>query len=273
MRRVAVHTIVVAAIGLGGAGLGGCVQQDTHDRALMTARTKDEQIARLQEELEVAQANLATVRAQAKTDIEALQTQVGDLETAFDSESRKSERWLRRVSQFGPLPLELEAAIEGLAEDYPDLLSFDATTGTLQFAGDFTFAKGSAQVTPEAAPTVATLADILNSPKAANVEIQLIGHTDNVPIERYSTKQRHPTNVHLSAHRAIAVRDALVDAGIAPIRIMVAGYGEFRPLVANAPKKGAAGNRRVEMVLVPMIQRSAEAETDAASALPEIPSK
>ena len=31
----------------------------------------------------------------------------------------------------------------------------------------------------------------------------------------------------------------------------MAGYGEFRPIVANGAK-GAAANRRVELVLVPM---------------------
>ncbi len=126
---------------------------------------------------------------------------------------------------------------------------------------------------PEAAPTIATLADILNGPQARSIEIQLIGHTDDVPIGKPSTRQKHPNNVYLSAHRAIAVRDALVGAGIMPERIMVAGYGEFRPLVPNPPKGGAPENRRVEMRLVPMVTATAAAEPEAAPELPAIPSK
>ena len=272
MRRVAVIYTIVAGLAGGFAGLGGCVQQDTHDRLLMTARTKDEQITRLQEELEIAQANLATVRAQARADIEAIQSQVGELASAFDTESRKSDRWLRRVSQFGPLPLELEVALEQLAESHPDQLSFDAASGTLRFASDFAFDLGSAKVKAEAESSIATLAGILNGPNATAIEIQLIGHTDNVPVERDSTRQKHRDNVYLSVHRAIAVREALVEAGVDTARFLVAGYGEFRPLVPNGAK-GAPENRRVELLLVPMVKSKAAQETAPQPALPDIPAK
>ena len=133
---------------------------------------------------------------------------------------------------------------------YPDLLSFDADHGLLRFSSDFTFDLGSAELRTDAEATIVTLADILNSDDASSFELRLIGHTDNVPVERPSTLQRHPTNVHLSVHRAISVRDLLVAAGIEAARIQVAGYGEFRPIVPNG-KKGAAENRRVELVMTP----------------------
>jgi hypothetical protein len=57
--------------------------------------------------------------------------------------------------------------------------------------------------------------------------------------------------VHLSAHRSISVRDALVGDGVSANRFMVAGYGEFRPIAENT-SKGNADNRRVEVFLVPM---------------------
>ena len=66
--------------------------------------------------------------------------------------------------------------------------------------------------------------------------------------------------MHLSVHRAISVRKALAGAGVEPARIQVAGYGEFRPIVPNGPK-GAAENRRVDLILVPMPQRLAEQKT------------
>jgi flagellar motor protein MotB len=147
--------------------------------------------------------------------------------------------------------VEIEEALDHLAAAYPDLLTFDASRGLLRFSSDFTFDLGSAAVKPDAAATMGTLADILNAPEAAPFELRVIGHTDNVPVERPRTKQLHPTNVHLSVHRAISVRDALVEAGVEPARIQVAGYGEFRPIVPNGAK-GAAENRRVELLLVPM---------------------
>ncbi len=147
-----------------------------------------------------------------------------------------------------------------MASAYPNLLSFDASTGMLRFASDFTFDLGSAELKPNAAATIATLADILNAEQASPFELRIIGHTDNVPIERPATRQRHPTNMHLSVHRAISVRKALAGAGVEPARIQVAGYGEFRPIVPNGPK-GAAENRRVDLILIPMPQRLAEQET------------
>jgi hypothetical protein len=54
--------------------------------------------------------------------------------------------------------------------------------------------------------------------------------------------------MHLSAHRAIGVRDVLVKDGVGADRFMIAGYGEFRPVTANG-NNGAAANRRVEIYL------------------------
>ncbi len=247
----------------------GCVQQDAHDRTLLTARTQDEQIVRLQQELDVATANLTT----AKTEIESLEGEIGQLETAIDTEARKSERWMRRVSQFGPLPLELEIALEQLANQYPEVLGFDPGEGVLRFSSDFTFDLGSVQLKPEAAATIATLAGILNDVEASAFELYVIGHTDNVPVQRPVTRQKHPTNVHLAVHRAISVRDSLVDAGVEPARMLVAGYGPYRPMVANGPK-GAPENRRVELLLVPLARHGADTmEPAREGVLTDAPSK
>ncbi|MHC4415294.1 MAG: OmpA/MotB family protein [Planctomycetota bacterium] len=233
----------------------GCVQQDRYDDSVLSARTLKEQLVSVQGERDVANANLDTVRnqlAQAEVENSKLETRIGDLGMELDTQVSKYDELLRRVSQleFGPLPLELEVALDNLAAAYPELLNFDADHGLLRFSSDFTFDLGSAELKPDAAATIATLADILNAEQASPFELRLIGHTDNVPVERLVTLRRHPTNVHLSVHRAISVRDALATAGVDPARIQVAGYGEFRPIVPNGPK-GAAQNRRVELLLVP----------------------
>ena len=79
----------------------------------------------------------------------------------------------------------------------------------------------------------------------------MVGHTDNMPISKPDTRAKHPTNMHLSTHRAISVRDALVADGITANRVQVAGYGEFRPVAENGTR-GSATNRRVEIFLTPM---------------------
>ncbi len=250
----------------------GCVQQDKYDDAILSSRSLKEQLVAAQQQRDTATANLQTVRTQLEESRAAndqLQSQIGELNTSLDVQLRKYDEMLRRISQleFGPLPAELEEALDHLAAAYPDLLAFDPKAGMLRFSSDFTFDLGSAEVRPDASATITTLAEILNSPEAAAFEIRLIGHTDNLPVERPSTLRNHPTNVHLSVHRAIAVRDALVASQVAPGRVQVAGYGEFRPIVPNGPK-GAAQNRRVELLLVPM--RTAEAPPQPQSTEPAV---
>jgi chemotaxis protein MotB len=136
-----------------------------------------------------------------------------------------------------------------LAAQYPDVLTFDQRSGMLRFSSDFTFASGSAALNANAQTLVQKLASILNTPVAQPFEVKVVGHTDNQPVKRVASQ--HPSNMYLSAHRAISVRDALVGDGVAANRMQVAGYGEFRPIVPNGAN-GAAQNRRVEIFLAPL---------------------
>ncbi len=251
MRRATV--ITSAALVLAGTG---CVQQDKYDNTVISARSLKEQLVAAEQDRDTARANIEEVRGQlgrAQTTNADLREQVTEVDAEFQAQVAKYDELLQRVSriEFGPLPVELEMALDELADQYPSLLSFDAKHGLLRFSSDFSFDLGSAELRSTAESTIVTLGDILNSEKAAAFELRLIGHTDNVPIERPSTLRQHRTNVHLSVHRAISVRDSLVAAGVDPARIQVAGYGEFRPITANGAK-GAAANRRVELVMVPL---------------------
>lgn len=255
MRRASMifSALVMAAIPLFGTG---CVQQDRYDALIETNRSLKEQLVTAEDERDVARANLDTVRqelAQSRADLARLQKQNLALRGDLDQMSSGYDELLTRVSDLkvGPLPRDVESALTGLAASHPELLTFDARTGMVRFASDFTFDLGSATVRPSAAQTLVALADILNTPSARQFEVRIIGHTDNVPIGKPETRAKHPTNMHLSVHRAITVRDQLTKAGVEPIRMQVAGYGSYRPIVPNGPR-GAAENRRVELYLAPL---------------------
>lgn len=252
------------AIVLAGAGLtfvgfaGGCVNQGAHSNALTTVRIQEEQIAILEGQLADASTNLDA----AKAEITTLQSQIGQLGSAIDAQANKSADWMRNLSQtsFGILPLELEMQLEQLEGSNPELLTFDRERGILRFSSDLSFDSGSDKLRPAVIEAIRALAGILEAAmRDEPFEVHLVGHTDNVPVEKPSTKRHHPTNLHLSVHRAISVRDALLASGIDPDRMMVGGYGEHRPLVPN-PAKGAAENRRVEVLLVPVRTAAAEPE-------------
>jgi outer membrane protein OmpA-like peptidoglycan-associated protein len=88
-----------------------------------------------------------------------------------------------------------------------------------------------------AEPVLAALRAALATLPAA--EVIVTGHTDRVGSVE--------ANDRLSLARAQAVRELLVDAGVARSIISVVGRGERAPLVPTADEVAEARNRRVEI--------------------------
>jgi chemotaxis protein MotB len=72
--------------------------------------------------------------------------------------------------------------------------------------------------------------------------LQVEGHTDRRPVIG-----RFRSNWELSAARAISVMRYLVERGVAPDHIAVAGYGEFRPIDRGDSEAAYTRNRRIEL--------------------------
>jgi serine/threonine protein kinase/outer membrane protein OmpA-like peptidoglycan-associated protein len=133
-----------------------------------------------------------------------------------------------------------------------DSAVYDANKGIIRFEGDLLFAPGSDEVLPTAAELLKELCRILNTEQAREFDIIVAGHTDDLPIRRPAVLAKHPTNWHLSAHRAISVRDIMTNNGIASERVKIQAFGESMPLVPNGPNQGGnPRNRRVEIYIVP----------------------
>lgn len=229
----------------------GCVQQDKYDNLLQVKRSLQEQLLTVTDERDAMQAHLTNRTQQltaARGDIALLQEKYEILGGELDQISLSNQDLAMQVSsmEIGPLPADVQAALARLASQYPDQVTFDSGTGMLRFNSDLTFSSGKDQVKDAGAASLTALATILDSPSAEDFELVILGHTDDVPV-KYSRNQ-HPTNMHLSVHRAIAVRDVLVSSGVNADRVQVAGWGEYKPLVPNETG-GTAMNRRVEIYL------------------------
>lgn len=86
-------------------------------------------------------------------------------------------------------------------------------------------------------------------------QIQISGHTDDAPITLPDLKAKFATNWELSTARAVNVVRFLTEkAQVKPARLLAAGYGQYRPIAANATPKGRAANRRIEILLLPPLQ-------------------
>ena len=115
----------------------------------------------------------------------------------------------------------------------------------VRFGWDLTFGSGSDEVKPEARDGLAQLARILQTADAGEYDIRVVGHTDSQKPGK--SRNRFPTNRHLSVARAIAVGNALEGAGVPGERIEIVGWGPWRPVVANNERGGTAPIRRVEI--------------------------
>jgi len=77
---------------------------------------------------------------------------------------------------------------------------------------------------------------------STSVKVEISGHTDNTG--------EHAYNVGLSSRRANAVKKHLVNSGIDPERITLAGYGPDKPISDNKARAGRQLNRRTEFIII-----------------------
>lgn len=247
--------ILATAVLAGLMAIGGCVSQSRVDELESLYRRSQEQVENLKAQLEEAEARIAALQAASGTPTPELLAQLQQALAERD-QARKAladaENALRNLGRMGVpiLEPELDAALQQLAASNPDLMTYIPEQGMVRFNADLTFPLGSTEVNSNARQALQRLASILESAVAQKYEVRIVGHTDTVPISRADTRAKHPTNWHLSVHRAIAVKDVLASAGVPNVRMIVAGAGEYRPVVPNVGRGGAQANRRVEIYLV-----------------------
>ena len=105
---------------------------------------------------------------------------------------------------------------------------------TATFKSDVFFDVNSAVLKPGGYAELDRVAHVLAQYPQTMIRIE--GHTDQTGSEQY--------NLQLSERRATAVKNALVQKGVDPGRVMAAGMGECCPVSSDN-----AANRRVSMVL------------------------
>jgi len=100
------------------------------------------------------------------------------------------------------------------------------------------FQTGKAIILAESYESLNKLAELLVV-KRPEWKLRLEGHTDNVGNDQ--------NNLILSKKRSEAVKQYLIDRGVAAERIKAEYYGEMRPVADNDTEEGRQRNRRVEM--------------------------
>lgn len=247
--------VITAAV-----SLTGCVSQEQYESLQLKNRTQEERISELESELSslrLRHQQMVDALEQSEkigsVDSSSMREEIAALEKAIASKNALIEKMQKQLlSSATPLPMELNVMLTEFAAENSDMVSFDESTGMLKFKSDLLFASGSDVVQDQAVKALSSFAKIATASQAKDFDIVIAGHTDDVKIGKPSTKAKHPTNWHLSAHRAISVLKVLEKQGVASERMSARGFGEFRPVEPNKPnKKGNPANRRVEIYIVP----------------------
>jgi outer membrane protein OmpA-like peptidoglycan-associated protein len=109
-----------------------------------------------------------------------------------------------------------------------------------EFARTILFNSGKATFKEETMPVLASMLAIFK--EYPNADFSIEGHTDS--------DGSNALNQTLSENRAAAIRNFLVENGIAADRLTSTGFGETKPIATNKTAAGKAQNRRVEVKLV-----------------------
>ena len=111
-------------------------------------------------------------------------------------------------------------------------------------ASDASFAVDSATLSGPAQSTFNTIAEVLkNYHKTA---IHVVGFTDSTGSDQHNQK--------LSQERAAAVANFLTGRGVNSQRVLTWGRGESQPVASNDSAAGRARNRRVDIVIKPIVK-------------------
>lgn len=210
-------------------------------------------VATLQAKLDDAMAlnqQLTSALEKAGKSVETLVAQKGSLSEALNDtkarleELRKAQAAAqKRADLFKNLLLKFKKMID--AGDLKIVLRDGRMT--LQLRNDVLFDSGKVTIKQSGKDALTDVAGILVT--LEDRELQVAGHTDNVPI----STQRFPSNWELSAARALVVVKYLINEGVKPQLLSAAGYGEHDPVAPNDTDDGKAKNRRIEIVLQPNI--------------------
>ncbi len=269
-RRIAVALVAAAML--------GCVTKGTHDRVVTERNRLRSDKSALEERVELLNASnesLGSERLELIGEMEDLRETHSSLEVDV-RRLRRAEADLianlaRREAELASRSEEIDrlrGTYEGLVAD----LESEVATGQIQIeqlreglrlnlTADVLFPSGSAELN---ASGISVLSKVSSRLGKLPHEVEVRGHTDNVPITG-ALAVKYPTNWELAGARASRVVRLLSEKGVNPDRLRSVSLSEYAPIGSNETPEGRAQNRRIEITLHP-IARTGEAPGEESAA-------
>ena len=113
----------------------------------------------------------------------------------------------------------------------------------VQLSSQGSFRSGFAELQESFVPTLTSVAEAISDSQGS---VTISGHTDNIPI---AFSERFDSNWDLSAARAAAVADFMMQRSISDERLTVLGFADTQPVSSNDTALGRQQNRRIEILI------------------------
>ncbi|MFQ5830401.1 MAG: OmpA family protein [Candidatus Methylomirabilia bacterium] len=221
----------VSAVALLAGGLlmaAGCATKKFVEEQIQTSERKgDVRLSRLENDLGGERGRVGRVEAQV-TEVRSL---VDEADTQAEGASASAEEASRTATR---AHRKAEEALSR-AEETERRLAATAAGRRLVAAVVVSFGFDKWELDESARTAVLNVVKGLKENPALIADLE--GHTDSAGPDEY--------NLGLSQRRAEAVRQLLLEQGVALHRIQLIGFGEANPVADNKTKEGRAGNRRV----------------------------
>ncbi len=183
--------------------------------------------------------------------IASLMTEIANLNSELSEVKKLNEEQKAKLSRMNNQANELEKQLENEIRKGEIRLKKFHDRLIINIDDKISFDSGKSKLKKNVLPSLRKIRKILSQYPEYTVIIE--GHTDNVPIK--SRKFRN--NWQLSTERALSVLDYILkDRKLNQKRFSAAGYSKYRPIVPNDTKANRALNRRVDIVVRPMIKKA-----------------
>lgn len=154
------------------------------------------------------------------------------------------------LSELEQAKQELESRLDNEIQDKEVKVEMLEKGLVITFVAEVLFDSGKADLRKDSLEKLMKVSKVMQN-VVPDLNIGIEGHTDNVPIKHSGWK----SNWELSSHRALSVVHYLVEKGVNPGRLAAIGYGEYHPVASNDTKSGRQQNRRVEIVILPKVEK------------------
>ena len=238
LRIVSLTTIVSLLL------LAGCVSRQVHEARIAELNDELMNAREVSVSLSDRLRNVEGVSEKFKTGLNDVQAAAEKLKAEAKKLQADAAKNAKERDDFKKKYEKLNRSIAGELKSVPQVLV--DKKGAVQFTVQF--AIGGTDLTADALKSLLVIA---NSLAKQDGVVYVDGHSDDLPVDKPETKKMYVDNLGLSLTRAAVVARTLIEAKVAPKRLVVRGFGSTQPVASNETLEGQAKNRRVEIHFVP----------------------